>query len=534
MDTVDGLFLRALERFPSRVFLRLAATPQAPTTYRDAARQLARMVRRLHAMRLATGDRVLCVLDEMVPSIYLRLSCAHAGIAATFISAAASNNALAQLVERLQAKAVFTIPSHEERLAACGLEAVVLERGDEDEPPLDDAQALAILRTVSRRHSADDIHHIQPTSGSTGKPKLVVRTHRGLVRGVPFMTFGIAPEHEPQQRFLMVCSMNHGLAQIVFATALGVAAELSAPRQIDVDASLAEVRALDPTYIVLTPRVLRSFARQQAADREDRMFGASAQILMIGGGVADPGLLEAVAAQGVDVIDMYATTETGIIAITPRGGWRRDGLTRLVPDVDVKLSNEGELLVKSPGQMTGYYGDEELTLSSFTPDGYYRTGDLATITSGCVRILGRTRDIFNTNDGSNVYPARVEELLEALPYVSQAFLVGDQCPFLAALLVVTPERSSETSGYLDPQRYPDIYRRARRALAAINARLEFNEQVRRFVLFSQPFPSEVYRIVGQGKAKRDRAAFAKTYKPWIDLVYGDTSPAELHVPASAS
>src|SRR5438067_12570945 len=125
MDTVDGLFLRALEQFPSRVFLRVAARPDDATTYEMAAVRLAQMVRRIEARGLASGDRAVCFLDDVVPSIYLRLSCGHAGVAAAFLSAAASTDALAQMVARLEAKAVFTVPEQVDRVAACGLEPVV-------------------------------------------------------------------------------------------------------------------------------------------------------------------------------------------------------------------------------------------------------------------------------------------------------------------------------------------------------------------------------------------------------------------------
>ena len=93
------------------------------------------------------------------------------------------------------------------------------------------------------------------------------------------------------------------------------------------------------------------------------------------------------------------------------------------------------------------------------------------------------------------------------------------------MLVVEPPAGSEGRGYLEPLAFPELHAQMARDVAAVNATLEFNERVQRFALFDQTFPLDVYRIVGQGKVNRNRANFAKTYAPWIRLLYAETSAA---------
>jgi long-subunit acyl-CoA synthetase (AMP-forming) len=225
----------------------------------------------------------------------------------------------------------------------------------------------------------------------------------------------------------------------------------------------------------------------------------------------------------------------------------------VVPDVSIKRSTQGELLVWSPGNMLGYYGDSDLTDLVIDQEGYYRTGDLGMVDeTGYLQILGRRRDVFNTPEGSNIYPERVEIMLESIDWVEQVFLVGDGKPYITAHIVVRPgvltqshanttlefpdcdsvpwsavtpltraELAGIDQGMIDCEDHPEVYTSAGATLAQVNQRLELVEQIVAFALYEKPFDSDVYRVVTAGKVQRDRAGFVRRYGPLVERLYSN-------------
>jgi long-subunit acyl-CoA synthetase (AMP-forming) len=267
------------------------------------------------------------------------------------------------------------------------------------------------------------------------------------------------------------------------------------------------------------------------------LFGPSAKLLLSAGGRGDPDTFRRLNKEGIQTIEFYGSSEASIIACTPAGDWRDGYAGKLVPDVETKLSRQGELLVKSPGLMLGYYGDSEMSHLVFDEDGFYRTGDLVRIEdTGTVQVFGRRRDVFGTPEGSNIYPERLENLLESQEWVEQAFLVGDGLSFLTAHLVVQPkllkrkERTREDldvadpqsvrHGFISPQDDPELYLQVGEILDKINRGLELIEKVVAFALYSTRFPEECYRMV-TGKVQRTRTRFVEMYGGISQMLYSE-------------
>src|SRR5439155_19769389 len=126
-----------------------------------------------------------------------------------------------------------------------------------------------------------------------------------------------------------------------------------------------------------------------------------------------------------------------VIAVTVRGK-RRPGIAgRVLDDITVRIADDGEVQVKSDYGMAGYLDADDLTRAAFTDDGFYLTGDLGTIDAdGFLQLHGRSRDVFNSAEGSNIFPTRIEEMIEGLPTVRQVILVGDAKPFIVALICI--------------------------------------------------------------------------------------------------
>jgi long-subunit acyl-CoA synthetase (AMP-forming) len=204
--------------------------------------------------------------------------------------------------------------------------------------------------------------------------------------------------------------------------------------------------------------------------------------------------------------------------------------------------------------MLGYHGDQELTDAMIDEDGYFRTGDLGRLDeNGYVQILGRHRDIFNTPEGTNIHPERVEIQLESLDWVEQAFLVGDARPYVTAHLVVRPEVlhakagrapsvpreewdsvpmtdavelreldvSEKNSNAIPVERNEDLYDYVVGELARLNQSFERIEQVVAFVLYDSSFSPDAYKIVTAGKVNRDRPRFLELYQNNVETLYND-------------
>jgi long-chain acyl-CoA synthetase len=529
--TLGGRFLDSLGRYPERTFLRhLVDGREQRTSYAEAATRTAATVRALGELGLRAGDRVVCYLDELQPSVYFCLAAAHAGLWPVPLAPSFTEGALRDLVAQVGAAAIFTTADRAAVAARAGVPvACFAEPGARaegaallptaSELPL--VEAVALLRAAEAGHTGDDVYMLQPTSGTTGRFKLVMLPHRHQCYVADLLSFGIRHDDPSPHRLLLVAALTHGMGQIVFAVALTVGGELCVPSRLDTATSLDEIHALDPDYLTMTPRVLRSLDEQKRARGEARFFGPSAQLLLVGGAASDMPLLEAVAAEGVDVIESLGASEFGFAATGPRGAWRPGLVGRPAPDVKLKWDDDGELLVWSPEHMVGYYGDEAATRAAFTDDGYYRTGDYAELTAdGYLRYLGRKKDVFNTHEGSNIHPVRIETQIDALPWVKQVVLIGDQRPYLAALIVVDDAAAAAApQGFLDEEEHASAYGRAREALVAINRSAEPIERVRRFALFAQPMVADLYAVVGHSKVRRNRSAIAAAYAARIESLY---------------
>jgi long-chain acyl-CoA synthetase len=524
--SVAQLFVSAVERYPDRGFLRrIDGERDDRVSYQAAAARVAAIAERLRGLGLGAGDRLVTWLDEIEASVYLDLACLHHGVVPAPIGASVSLDAALRLAQRVDARAVFTTLDRVPELEARGVRAFAIDPANHHH-----GDALSVLRAAAARRSPDDLYVLQPTSGTTGELKLVMRQHHTFVRVGPLLAAGLARDAEPPTRILLVAALTHGMGQYLLATGVHLAAELCVTTRPDAASSLEEVRRLDPTYACLTPRVLASYHRQHAElgqDPEARVFGPALRTLVMGGAAPDPALLAHAVRHGIDAIETYGASEISLLAVTERGRWRPGVVGKILPDVTLEIRDDGELLARSGARMVGYYGDEPRTREAFTEDGFYRTGDFCEITPAHeLRYVRRKRDVFNTHDGANLYPAVIEDLLERIPWVAQVFLVGDQRPYLVALFVIAGDAAPDdvADGFLEPRTHEALHARARVELGRLNQQLEANQRVQRFALLARSFPADAYAVVGHGKVRRDRAALEARYAARI---------GELYAPATA-
>jgi long-chain acyl-CoA synthetase len=167
-----------------------------------------------------------------------------------------------------------------------------------------------------------------------------------------------------------------------------------------------------------------------------------------------------------------------------------------LPGFEVETDDEGELLIRSPTVFAGYYKDPEATREVLGADGWLRSGDVGSIDEdGFIHITDRKKDILITAGGKNVAPANLESALKTAPLVSQALVIGDRRPYVAALITVDPSVA-------DGLPADEVDRRMQQIVDGVNAELSRFEQIKRFCVLPRDFTAEDGEVTPTLKLKR--------------------------------
>ncbi|MBJ6725323.1 AMP-dependent synthetase/ligase [Geomesophilobacter sediminis] len=335
--------------------------------------------------------------------------------------------------------------------------------------------------------SPDSVASIVYTSGTTGNPKGVMLTHRNMLSNA-WAGMQRIPIYR-EDLFLSFLPLSHTLERTA-----GYYAPMMA------GASVAHVRSLEklpedlvivrPTVIVSVPRVFervhkrltgklaqgprfrrelfflaarigwQRFQHRQGtggwspsfllwpilkhlvADKVMAALGGRVRLSISGGAPLNPETARLFISFGLDVLQGYGLTETSpVVAVNPAIGNRPETVGPPIDGVQVKVAGSGELLVKGPNVMSGYWNRLEATQLALEEDGWLHTGDLATVDGdGYISITGRIKDIIVLATGEKVAPADLEMAIAVDPLFEQVLVVGEGRPYLSALVVVNEEQ----------------------------------------------------------------------------------------------
>jgi long-subunit acyl-CoA synthetase (AMP-forming) len=206
---------------------------------------------------------------------------------------------------------------------------------------------------------------------------------------------------------------------------------------------------------------------------------------------------------GLNLMEGYAMTEDFAYshASTPR--FNAPGCVGVpMPGVEVRLSEEGEVLLKSPGTMVGYYRQPELDAEVFTTDGFFRTGDKGERNAdGLLKLTGRVKELFKTSKGKYVAPAPIENLLNAHPMVELSMVSGVGQPSAYAMLVLAETLRPRLGA---PEVRAEVERELTQLLKSVNAELADYEQLRMLVVAPEPWSIENGYLTPTMKIRRGR------------------------------
>jgi long-chain acyl-CoA synthetase len=473
----------------------------------------------------------------------------------------ASNSDAAAIVCE-DAEQVAKIVAVRDRLPALRTMIVIDPTGDTaDAVPLDAirergrARDAAELEARTAAVAPDDTFTIIYTSGTTGPPKGCVLTHGNYRRTLDMCeTLGVLRGEEEIYLFLPLAHSFGLLIQLLSYDVGDAIAYFGG----DPDQIVAELQAIKPTYLPSVPRIFEKVytlvmasqppeaaERMKAAaqlggkvrdmqlrgepvpaelqekyDQADEqlfknvraVFGGRVKHAVSGAAPIAREILEFFYGCGVPVLEGYGMTETSTVSTYSTVEAHRFGsVGRLLPGVEGKIAEDGELLLKGPNIFNGYFRNDDASFGAVV-DGWLHTGDLGSIDEdGYVFITGRKKDIIITAGGKNLTPANIENDMKQTRWVSQAVMYGDRRPYPVMLVTLDEEQVvpwAKDQGIEDTStaalaQEPKVRELIRAELDKANAKYARAEQVKKFFILDHDLSQETGELTPTLKVKRN-------------------------------
>ena len=444
------------------------------------------------------------------------------------------------------------------------------ERRIEELPPFGDKRSPI---------APQDLATIVYIAGDTGQPKGVMLSHENIAADI-LTTFKSIPSlgWGKTETVLSFLPLTH-----IFARALiyghiyyGHSIYFSNPNRIARD-----FKTVKPTLVATVPRLLEK-TYQKILDRGSRLkgikkiifnwalklarnyelgyptrlpyalqlkladwlvffqwrepFGGRLKYFISGGAPLKAELANVFSVAGMTVLQGYGLTETSSVICCNRNGLNRAGTVGLpIPGVEIAIAPDGEILVKAPYVMQGYYQDPAATKAVIDESGWLHTGDLGEFTpEGCLTITGTKKDLFKLSTGKYVIPQPLEERVKQSSLVRQAVVVGRQQKFCGMLIFPDSEQLRKRAGALNLDlplaellQQPEIIALYQAIVDEANEQLPRWSRVKQFVLINARFTVDNQLL--QPNLKVNRARVNEVFAAEIDALYGDEKSSEFGV-----
>ncbi|WP_164016952.1 AMP-dependent synthetase/ligase [Pyxidicoccus trucidator] len=419
----------------------------------------------------------------------------------------------------------------------------------------------------------DDTNSLIYTSGTTGEPKGVILTHSNWAyEAKASQSVGMM---EPTDSVMLFLPLAHVFAQVVKAAWLSMGYRLIIAESVD--KLLANLVETKPTVLPSVPRVFEKvynnvvsngssapglkgklfrwafklfdeyvearnqgreyntlafglakklvFAKVRAAISEK--LGGNMRLFISGGAPLSSKIGYFFDLLGLKVLEGYGLTETSAGTTVNRENKIKIGTVGApMPGTELKIAPDGEILIRGPGVMKGYYKNPAATAEAINPEGWFFTGDIGELDAdNYLRITDRKKDIIVTAGGKNVAPQNIENLLKTHPIISQAMVYGDKRPYLVTLITVSEEgarkllqeKGAPVGTYAENAKRPEVHAAVKAALDSVNGEMPPYSTVKRFSVLEADFSQETGELTPKLSVKR-KVCSAK-YKPQIDSMY---------------
>jgi len=525
------MFRITVSRYPQRPCFTVYEPDRVSLNYTEALRRVEALARWLHSKGIRKGDRLAVTGKNSPEWTVAYLGILFAGAIVVPIDYQLKTEETDLLIKTAEVKILFVDEEKHDRYAQSPgeLTAVIsLKKGtgtyiyDLDGPQADIEQA-----------AETDIAAILFTSGTMGHPKGVVLTHRNIVsdcylaQGTPLLIYHT-------DVFYAILPLHHSYTMLaVFIETIAVGAEVVFGKRMVTTQMLKEMKEGNVTMLLGVPMlfnkvltgILRGIKEKGPivyglisflmgisglikklfnVNPGKRMFGfilkkaslKSNRICICGGGPLAPSVFKKYNQLGIDFVQGYGLTETSpIITINPIEHYKETSVGRSCPGVDMKILNPdergvGEVIVKGPMVMQGYYNMPAETAETFTADGYLKTGDLGYMDSeNYLYLTGRGKNMIVTEGGKNVYPEEIEnefQLFEEIDQILIRAFVHDKktkSETIEALVFPNQEFKGENGTVLSKEQMKD---RVDKIIIEVNQRLLPYQRIERTTILDTP------------------------------------------------
>ncbi len=368
----------------------------------------------------------------------------------------------------------------------------------------------SILDQVELRHTAQMLY----TSGTTGRPKGVPLTHANIAYNWVDWLRSNAPLIDDDAVDLLWLPMSHifGFGEAQAGNYLGFTSWLCDPKSV-----LELMPTVRPSVFMSVPAYWEKLAGKAlaVADPEGRgralreATGGRLRFCLSGGAGLPREVKELFWAHGMLVIEGYGLTECSpTLTLNQPEAFRFDTVGKPLASVELKIADDGEILAKGPSVFAGYFKDPEATAAAFTPDGWFRTGDLGRLTDdGFLQITGRKKEILVTAGGKNVPPANIELRFSGHPWVQHVVAYGDGKKYIVAGLWLEEtalRQALDARGVPEHEREAATQAMVQAAVDEANEGLAGFEQIKRFVVLGRPLTVEHGHLTSTLKLRRQQ------------------------------
>ncbi len=241
-------------------------------------------------------------------------------------------------------------------------------------------------------------------------------------------------------------------------------------------------------------------------------LGGRLRVALSGSAPLGKGLAEFYSSIGMPLTEGYGLTEGGVVTLNPIGRPRAGSIGLALPGAELKIAEDGELLIRSETVFSGYYKDPGST-AAVLRDGWLHTGDIGEIDKdGYIWITGRKKELIVSSNGKKVYPSRIEGLFKMHPIINQILLIGDRLPYMTALISIN-EPAAETVKGVSPSvkglgelaQDEAVNAEVKKIVKKVNSQLPPFEQVKRFKIIERDFSLEKGELTPTMKLRRTKA-----------------------------
>ena len=590
-ETLPTLFLEAVKKYDKPdAFQYKKDGKYTNVSHREMLAAVKEGALGLLSLNLVSGDRVALLSENRIewPMADLSMLCAGCINVPAYATLPAGH--IEYILRDCEARAVFvSTPEQLAKIDAIRGNLPSLQHIISFEPTtMDGVMTLADLREHGRQYpnpdefdkrvagiSATDWATIIYTSGTTGDPKGTILTHKNIMSNVDVLSEIFKDDITVADTGLSLLPLSHVFERTGgYYTIIALGATIAFAESIDtVPQNLNEVR---PTFMLSVPRLYekmhgrimeavsagsglkqglfnwalgvgKQYVKEKLGNRlsggtkfkyglADKLVfkklrgrtGGRLKFFISGGAPLSRDLAEFFYAAGLPILEGYGLTETSpVIGVNSFAALKFGTVGKPVANIEVKIADDGEIVVKGPGIMLGYYKKPEQT-AEVLQDGWFHTGDIGHVDDeGFLHITDRKKDIIVTAGGKNVAPQPIENLFKTSKYIAEAVCIGNRRKYISALIVpdfdaLAPFVAAAGIATTDPAALvldEKVRKKIEDEIDRVSEHLAGYERIKRFGLLANPFTIEANELTPTMKVKR--RVIEEKYKEQIDAMYAE-------------